>query len=147
MLFISLPLVVLSILSSCLSFPEFEYSNNPLPNNSFIWYPDIGDGDTSLNCVTDNEMCCNGSNVAGWRDERGRPFHQGVNGISCLYVTTGSDGVISLNRKLGCSDHTPGLWRCDIPDSSGEIQSLYIYISNNKKYGSYVIYICMKMYI
>ena len=114
--------------------PEFEFINLPLSNNSFIWYPDIGHGDNSLKCVTDNEMCCSGSEVAGWRDERERPFHEGVNGTSCLYVTTG-DGVISLNRKLGCSDHTPGLWKCDIPDSSGEIQSLYIYISDDKKYG------------
>ena len=134
MLFISLTLVVLNI-GSCLSLPEFEFENLPLSNNSFIWYPDIGDGNFPLNCVTDNEMCCNGSEVAEWRDERGRPFHQGVDGTSCLYVTTG-DGVISLNRKLGCSDHTPGLWRCDIPDSSGEIQSLYIYISDDAKYGA-----------
>ena len=133
MLFISLTLVLLSI-GICLSLPEIKHENRPVSNNSFIWYPDIGDGDNSLNCVTDNEMCCNGSDIAGWRDERGRPFHQDVNGTSCLYVTTG-DGVFSLNRKRGCLDHTPGLWRCDIPDSSGEIQSLYIYISDDGKYG------------
>ena len=133
MLFISLTLVVLSI-GSCLSLPKFEYYNHPLSNNSFIWYLDIGDADFRLKCVTDNETCCNGSEGTGWRDERGRPFHQGVDGTSCLYVTTGGR-EISLNHKQGCFDHTPGLWGCDIPDSSGEIQSLYIYISNNKKYG------------
>ena len=47
--------------------------------------------------------------------------------LVCIYVTRG-DGVISLHRKRGCTDHTSGLWRCDIPDSSGEMQSLYAYI-------------------
>ena len=52
-----------------------------------------------------------------------------------MSVTRG-DGVISLNRRNSdCSPPTSGLWRCDIPDSSGEIQSLYIYISNDTSFG------------
>ena len=54
--------------------------------------------------------------------------------LVCIYVNRG-DGVISLHRKSGCNDHTSGLWRCDIPDSSGEMQSLYIYISNDTSQG------------
>ena len=137
MFIISLTLVVLSIGNGCLSRPELKYDNRPLFNNSYIWYLDIGVGDFRLSCVTDNEMCCNGSDIEGWRDETGRPVPQGVNRTSCLYVTTG-DGVIGLNRKQGCLDHTPGLWRCDIPDSSGKNQSLYIYISDDEKYGIYI---------
>ena len=135
MLLISLTLVVLSIGNSCLSLPELRLYPRSLSNNSYIWYPDIGSGVFRLECVTDNEMCCNGSEVEGWRDERGRPVHEGLNETLCLYVTTGY-GVISLKRKLGCSNHTSGLWRCDIPDSSGEIQSLYVYISDDEKYGA-----------
>ena len=138
MLFISITLIVLSVGNSCLSLPEFRFFVRSFSNNSFIWLADIGNGDFRLKCVTDNEMCCSGSEGAHWRDERGRPFHQGVDGTSCLYVTIGN-GVISLNRKEGCLDHTPGLWRCDIPDSSGEIQNLYVYISNNKQYGIYLL--------
>ena len=75
-------------------------------------------------CVTNSSTgCCNNSNKGGWRDERERPVHEGANGTSCLYVTRG-DGVISLHHKYGCTDHTSGLWRCDIPDSIGEMQSL-----------------------
>ena len=133
MLFISVTLIVLSVGNSCLSLPEFRFFVRSLSNNSFIWFPDIGNGDFRLKCVTDNLICCNGSEGTGWRDDRERPVHKELNEGSCLYVTTGYR-VISLNRKLGCSDHTPGLWRCDIPDSSGEIQSLYIYISNNRNY-------------
>ena len=113
------------------SLPHFEYGGFLMPNNSFIIYPDIGAGEFALKCVTDSINCCNGSDVGNWRDERGRPVQQGADGASCLYVTRG-DGVVSLNRKRGCTLHTSGLWRCDIPHSSGENQSLYIYISEDE---------------
>ena len=102
--------------------------------NSYISSPDIRERDALLKCVTDSVNCCNNTTVGAWRDESGRPVYQGANGTTCLYVTRG-DGVISLHRKRGCTDHTSGLWRCDIPDSSGEMQSIYTYISNRRSYG------------
>ena len=77
--------------------------------------------------------CCNDYNVGGWTDESGRPVYEGADGTTCLYVTRG-DGVIGLSRNRSCSDHTSGLWRCDIPDSSEEMQSLYIYIGSERGY-------------
>ena len=121
--------VVLLTAVNCQSQPQLKYGRYPLPNNSYIYYPDIRDRDQTLKCVTDNVNCCNSSIVGGWRDKSGRPVYEGADRTTCLYVTRG-DGVISLHRKIGCtSDHTSGLWRCDIPDSSGEMQSLYVYIS------------------
>ena len=99
--------------------------------NSYIFSPDIRERDALLKCVTDN---VNYTTVGGWRDESGRPVYQGADGTTCLYVTRG-DGVISLHHKRGCADHTSELWRCDIPDSSGEMQSFYAYISNRRSYG------------
>ena len=125
--------VPLSVLVDCQSQPQLKHGRHHLPNNSYIYYPDIRDGDSSLRCVTDNVNCCNSSDVGGWRDERGDPVYEGADGTTCLYVTRG-DGVISLHRKSGCSDHTSGLWRCDIPDSSGKVQSLYIYIGDKITY-------------
>ena len=110
----------------------FEHFGHPLSNNSFTWYRDIGGGGFALKCVTDNVNCC--SDIGNWTDWRGIPEQEGTNGASCLYITRG-DGVISLHRKSGCTDHTSGLWRCDIPDSSGEMQSLYIFISNEGSHG------------
>ena len=126
--------IILLGLGNCQSLPKFEHQRRSQPNNSYIYYPDIRDREQTLKCVTDNVNCCNSSDVVNWRDERGEPVYEGADGTSCLYVTRG-DGVISLHRKRGCSDHTSGLWRCDIPDSSGEIQSLYIYISSRAPYG------------
>ena len=119
--------VALLLVFNCQSLPQFEHDGYNLSNNSFIYSPDIGDGHYALKCVTGSDNCCNNTDVGGWRDESGRPVYQGADGVTCLYVTRG-DGVISLHRKSGCSDHTSGLWRCDIPDSSGEMQSIYTYI-------------------
>ena len=126
--------VALLLAFNCQSLPQFEHDGHFLSNNSYIYSRDISDGDRALNCVTESINCCNNSTVGGWRDESGRPVYPGADGTTCLYVTR-EDGNISLHRKRGCNDHTPGLWRCDIPDYSGEMQSLYIYISNSRAHG------------
>ena len=59
---------------------------------------------------------------------------EGADETTCLYVTRGH-GEISLNRNSGCIPHTSGLWRCDVPDSSEVMQSVYIYISNDTTSG------------
>ena len=133
LVFYSIVIALLSVVN-CQSLPQFEHDRRSLSNNSFIYYLDIFNEYDALKCVTDNVDCCNDASVGNWRDVRGSPVQEGRDGTSCLYVTRG-DGEISLNRKSGCTDHTSGLWRCDIPDSSGDMQSLYIYISNDAAYG------------
>ena len=128
-------LCVLLAVVKCHSLPHVKHLGEALHNNSYVYYANISDGDLALKCVTDYVSCCRSSTVGGWRDERGDPVNEGADGISCLYVTRG-DRVISLHRKRGCYDHTSGLWRCDIPDSSGEMQSLYVYISKDFATGS-----------
>ena len=127
-------LIILLSLGNCQSQPQLKHSRHSLPNNSYIYYTDIRDGDQTLRCVTNNVNCCNSSDVVNWREETGTQVYEIENGTTCLYATRGY-GVISLNRNRSCSDHTSGLWRCDIPDSSGEMQSLYVYISNSRSYG------------
>ena len=123
-------MLLLSV-GNCQSPPKFEHEGVDLSNNSYVYSPDIDDGDYALKCVTDSDNCCNNSTVGGWRDESGRPVYQGTDGTTCLYVTRG-DGMISLHRKRGCDDHTSGLWICDIPDSSGEMQRVYAYIGHER---------------
>ena len=113
---------------------ESEGGNHILTNNSYIHYTSISHGDRALKCVTDGVNCCTDSGVGNWRDERGRAVHQGADGATCLYVTRGQE-VVSLNRKSDCIPDASGLWRCDISDSSGMMQSIYIYISNDAASG------------
>ena len=122
-------LVILTLPTSLSQFRSVvEQRKIILGNNSYIHYSNISDGDGALHCESDSVNCCNDSDVANWRDEKGRTVHQGVDEATCLYVTR-RQGNVSLNRKDNCIPDTSGLWRCDIPDSSEVIQSHYIYIS------------------
>ena len=105
-----------------------------LTNNSYIYYANISHGDNALKCVTDNPNCCTDSYDVNWKDETGTVVHEGPDDTSCLYVTRGYQ-EISLNRKSDCIPDTSGLWRCDIADYNDEIQSIYIYISNDNTSG------------
>ena len=133
LIFYSIVIALMSVVS-CQSLPQLEHDGRSQPNNSYIYYRDITRRYSALKCVTDNVDCCNDASVGNWRDVRGSPVQEGRDGTSCLYVTRG-DGEIRLNRKSGCYDHTSGLWKCDIPDSSGDMQNLYIYISNDEAFG------------
>ena len=116
-----------SILINCQSLPRFEHGSTNLTNNSYIYYASITDEDRALKCVTDNDNCCTDSDVGNWTDGRGRAIHEGPDETTCLYVTRGR-GEISLNRNRSCIPDTSGLWRCNVPDSSEVMQSIYIYI-------------------
>ena len=129
-------LVVYSVIVHCQSLPQFQNLGESHRNNSFIYYDRIHEGRAALKCVTNMSInCCHDTSVSNWSDERGELVQEGAGDETCLYVTRG-DGEISLNRRNSdCIPPTSGLWRCDIPDSSGEIQSLYIYISNDTSFG------------
>ena len=115
------------VVTNSQAYPQFEFGSRDLPNNSYIFRGDIGEGvNNSLRCVTDYSDCCSGSGsgMGNWYDEKGMEVHQGAGGyFSDLYVTRG-EGVVYLNRRIG---GLSGMWRCDIPDSTGTTQSIYIY--------------------
>ena len=125
-LFVSL--LLLAVKSQ--SYPQFEFRENVLTNNSFIVRGapvNIGEGQNdSLHCVTDNSDCCN-NGQGNWYDVTGGEVQQGPDGDSNLYVTRG-DRVVYLNRRRGGQS---GMWRCDIPDSNGIQQSIYIYLGTS----------------
>ena len=135
---IPLKLLLLTVVAgvSSQSYPRFELKGDVLVNNSFIVRgppANIGEGNNdSLHCVTDNSECCS-NGQSDWYDERGRQVQQGSDGNHSMYVTRG-DGVVYLNRRRGGSS---GMWRCDIPDSNGVQQSIYIYLGTPMS-GSYL---------
>ena len=127
---ITLLLILFLTVVNCQSLPQLKLFANNQTNNSFIDFYKVSYNGGALMCQTNARNCCIDSSIGGWKDERGNPVYEGANGTTCLYVTRG-DGVISLNRNRSCTNHTSGLWRCDIPDCSGEMQSLYAYIGDD----------------
>ena len=110
--------VIIVAAVNCQPVPRLKQDNRVIPNNFYIHYANITTNKT-LKCVTDSADCCTDPDVGNWRDERGRAVQQRANGDTCLYVTRGQ-GEVSLNRNIACVPDA-GLWRCDIPDSSGVI--------------------------
>ena len=125
--FVSLFVSLLLVVANSQSYPRFEFGENVPTNNSYLFRRDIGEGqDDSLHCVTDNSDCCNATN-SNWYDPMEGEVQQGPDGNHSLYVTRGN-GVVYLNRRRGGES---GMWRCDIPDSNGVQQSIYIYLGTS----------------
>ena len=132
-------LSVVIVVAYCQSYPRFELRGENLFNNSYIGRNQIGIGNNALKCVTNNTNCCSSPAVGNWTDETsGRAVHQGASGATAIYVTRG-DGVVSYNRITGGSS---GMWRCDIPDSSGVMQSIYIYTGTSESGESSYVLCC-----
>ena len=121
-------LLLLCVLGVCgQSYPRFQHNSDTYLNNSFIDRSIIGQDETALQCVTDHTPCCNVSD-GGWSDPQGAAVQTGIMGATDVYVTRSASGQINLNRiTAGAS----GMWRCDIPDSSGVMQRIYIYLGND----------------
>lgn len=121
---------VLFALAKCQAYPRLMHGESVLANNSYIYRDAIGEaGDTNtLKCVTNFANCCRSDGDSGsWYDEQGQEVQFEGNDSTTFYITAG-DGEVSLNRRRGHSGGSVGLWRCDIPDTTGIKKSLYIYI-------------------
>ena len=126
--------VSLFVAVHCQPYPRFELHNRVILNNSYVLYSRIGVGDNALNCTTNSTSCCTYPDTGNWTDGRGRAVHEGMDRATTVYMTR-EDRVVSLNRITGW---LTGLWRCDIPDSSGVMQSIYIYICNTNSCKSHI---------
>ena len=122
-----LPFTLMVVVHCQTSYPQFEFGERVLTNNSYI---SIDEGEASLGCVTNYSDCCAesgaGSDVGNWFDRNGSEVHQGADEAD-LYVIRG-EGVVYLNRITG---GVSGMWRCDTPDSDGMMQSIYIYLGTS----------------
>lgn len=102
------------------------------PNNSVIDITDIGAGDSSLQCLTDREACCGGTSDGGGAS--GDWFLPGQDtGLGAGDAATSSGdfsverrpGAVLLGRSNAATEPT-GLYHCEVLDSVGVLQSVYI---------------------
>ena len=127
--------LLLSSLVYCQLSPKLVYGQRTLRNNSYIHYADISTGiNRTLDCTTPNINCCDNPENGDWRNATGGIISNEPDMDSCMYITRNAKNI-SLNRQNHCVPQSSGLWRCDIPDRNGEIQSLYIYIDNRRTPG------------
>ena len=133
LMYLLLLFALVVVVTNSQAYPQFEFGRRVLPNKSYIVREHIGEGvGNSLRCVTNYSDCCSGSGsgMGNWYDEQGMEVHQGAAGgyFSDLYVTRG-EGVVYLKRRHGGQS---GMLRCDIPDTTGTTQSIYIYTGTTR---------------
>lgn len=101
----------------------FSLNGQYYPNGSAISLSSIGQDDSALRCLT-NGTCCIPPNRAG---EFYYPDGSKVNTQATgedFYRNRG-EMMIRLHRRNGAASPT-GLYKCVIPDSSGELMTLHI---------------------
>ena len=92
-------------------------------NNSVVNITDIGTDSAALLCTTTRSGCCFSGQGNGWYLPNGTQL---LNTNTQPYYRTRSrsPGAVRLHRNPGAT--TTGVFRCDIPDGSGDLQSLYV---------------------
>ena len=103
---------------------EFTLRGQTYLNNSFVLIHDIGEGDDALLCMTDRSDCCRKPNGEFYYPDSSAV---GFSDTNSLYRNRGPQ-VVRLNRRNDVLSPT-GIYRCNIPDSSGINQNIYINIT------------------
>ena len=94
-------------------------------NNSVVTITDIGTGGAALICTTTRPGCCLTTDGSHWYFPDGSTV-QRTETLPYYRTRTISPqpGTVRLHRNPGAT--TTGVFRCDIPDASGDLQSLYV---------------------
>ena len=102
-------------------------------DGDIILITDIGEADDALLCVTDNTNCCGVQRMGEFYYPDGSAIGYSV--TNSLYRNRGSQ-VVRLNRRNNTLSPV-GRYRCEIPDSSGATQRIYINIL-----GTHIAIVC-----
>ena len=89
---------------------------------------DIGEGDDALLCITNQTACCRAPNIGEMGPALGNWFFPNGSrvpghGISWDIYRTRGQMVVLMHRRRGGME---GIYRCEIPDTFGFIQTLHI---------------------
>ena len=111
----------------CLSYTTgigLTLNNVQYTNNSFVNIMDIGNDSAALICTTANSGCCSSANSeTQWYFPNGSQVLSNPN-MTLSRTRSTSPGTVRLNRNSEAT--TTGVFRCDISDASGDLQSLYV---------------------
>ena len=101
------------------------HNNMALPNNSVVLREDIGKGEKALICQTLSDGQCGSSTSPAMFFPNRTKILPAENGHTMYSIT--ENGKVSLNRKQ--EGKSPlGIYSCQIPDSIGNIQKMFITI-------------------
>ena len=108
-------------------------------NNGVIPIAEIGTtSNTGLQCITDRMPCCAGAQIGQWNFPNGTHVPM-QNNAATFYRTRGDDGTVNLNRLNTNVMMATGLFCCEVPDATGDMQRLYANISELADQSDYCI--------
>ena len=101
-------------------------------NNSVVTITDVGTGSAALLCTTTNTSCCSSGNPATqWYFPNGTQVpNLGSSPPSMTFSRTRSTSPAAVRLNRNPEATTTGVFQCDIPDDSGDLQSIYVGIYN-----------------
>ena len=104
-----------------LTLNSVQYSNNSVVNIT-----DIGTGSAALICTTTRPGCCLSTDGSHWYFPDGSTVQrtETLPYYRTRTISQGSGGTVRLHRNPGAT--TTGVFHCDIPDASGDLQSIYV---------------------
>ena len=111
---------------------RFSLRGTTYQNNSLVTLEDIGESDDALLCVTDNTACCARDQSPGMV-VLGYWYYPNGTGVANAFVVppdvqwdfyrNRGQSVVRMNRRRGGVN---GIYRCEIPDTTGVGQTIYI---------------------
>ena len=94
-------------------------------NNSVVTITDIGTGSAALICTTTASYCCLSTDGSHWYfPDESQVQRTGTTYYRTRTIAALGGGTVVLHRNPGAT--TTGVFHCDIPDASGDLQSLYV---------------------
>ena len=99
--------------------------NRTYGNNSELQLVSVGEGERALTCKTDKTDCCDTppNRLGDFYYPNG--VQVPINKLRHGFYRSRGDGEVYLNKRNGIMFPT-GVFRCEIPDSSGTTQKIYI---------------------
>ena len=94
-------------------------------NNSVVNITDIGTDSAALICTTTRPGCCLSTDGSHWYFPDGSAVQRtGTTYYRTRTISAVGGGTVRLHRNSGAT--LTGVFHCDIPDGSGNLQSLYV---------------------
>ena len=93
----------------------------------------IGADNNALICLTNFTACCSNSETGGigslgdWRLPDGSLVPGGASGSTASIIRTRGPSAVLLHRRHNVLEPT-GVFTCEVPDASGVLRFIYIYI-------------------
>ena len=119
----------------------FSLRNTTYQNNSMVILENIGEGGDALLCITNQTACCQTSHSGvvrhtsgNWLFPNGTRFPSG--GKMWDFYRNRGQMMVRMNRRRGGVE---GIYRCEIPDTLGFTQTIYIGVYSAST-GEWVMY-------